>query len=178
MPGFRTWPDAEPRDTRLPLLRVKPEKDVHGVCLSSKPEGADTHYWRGRTTMCTHPECEPCEKGHVYRWYGYVALLGFKSNTIAMVEITPAVTAEMQAWIATHGTLRASEWHLRRKNRKPNSELLLTITESGRASVALPPEPDLLRPLCKMWDLDYDQIVKFRTPKADYAKILKHARDA
>jgi hypothetical protein len=152
-------PNRDDRRTACPLLRARPGHTIKGIITTTDAIGAYTHYWRGRTTICLYPTCEPCSMSHAARWYGFLHLWNPDSNKTAIVEITPSCTLALDEWLAKFGTLRGAKATIQRANTKPNSRVDITLTAALYAPENLPHPIDLQAQLCRMWELQPDPTI-------------------
>lgn len=160
MEAWRDEPSEDQRENPLSILRVKPGQPVRGIITSDRHVGADTHYWHGRSTICTQENCEACAAGMRARWYGYMGIWSSKSKRQTILEFTPPVASEIKAYIAEHGTLRGAAIEIQRTNRKVNSRLEATLAESNFTGDALPAALPVRKILCRMWSCFDDGTLK------------------
>lgn len=152
-----TWtnrPDREDRRSACPLLRARPGQTIRGIITSTDAIGAYTHYWRGRTTLCLYPNCEPCSISRAARWYGFLHIWNPDSNKTAIAEITPSCTLTLDEWLTKFGTLRGAKATISRANAKINSRVDITLAATNYAPENLPPAIDLQAQLCRMWEIE------------------------
>lgn len=154
---METWtarPNRDDKRAACPLLRARPGQTIKGIITSPDAVGAYTHYWRGRTTLCLYPNCEPCSISRAARWYGFLHLWNPDSNKTAIAEITPSCTLALDEWLAKFGTLRGAKATIARANGKINSRVDLTLAAGSYAPENLPHPIDLQAQLCRMWEID------------------------
>lgn len=150
------WSDRPRREAQTrayQLLRTPPKGELKGIVLSDQQVGCYTHFWRGRTTVCTHEVCDACTAGRAPRWYGYLAIWSPTSHTTGILEFTEAALASVDAYFTTHGTLRAAKLIARRISHRANGRVVLDISEGNYAAATLPECPDVKSVLCKIWEI-------------------------
>jgi hypothetical protein len=160
MEDWRTRPEQSQRNLPCSIYRVKPGPGVRGVITSSNLVGANTHYWHGRSTICTTDTCEACSSGQRPRWYGYVGLWSPTSKATTILELTAATIESIEEYYNTHGTLRAAQISLQRATKKPNSKLVARLEESNFSTSAIPAEIPIRKILCRMWQAFDDGTLK------------------
>lgn len=152
MTHWTTRPTTRSAIAPIPILRILPGKPVTAIVTSHDAEGAELHYWKGRSTPCNFPDCAACDAHHAPRWYGYLAIWNPTNNQRALVELTAACAAALDAWVDVHGTTRGAQLTLSRANKKPNSRLALTLTPSNYTNHKIPEPPNVRHQLEKMWE--------------------------
>lgn len=153
MDPWTNRPDRGEHPTQLQILRTPPGKAIGGIITTADALGAYTHYWRGRTTVCTHPLCEACDTHRTPRWYGYLAIISRATKTEALLEITPSCLPPIEAWLEEHGTLRGADISLQRANKKINSRLICSIRSSDYDGSKLPDAPNVKAQLERIWEI-------------------------
>jgi len=138
---------------RHPLLRVPP-KGLSGLTiLSHDTVGTYTHYWHGRTQPCPGEQCEACDDNQLPRWRGYLYVMSGRSESIGVLELTPAAMAAIDKAFRQHRTLRGCRLAIERKGGKPNGELRAHLTPPPKDVSYLPKAPSLKKYLAKLWGL-------------------------
>jgi len=154
MDAWTARPDRTPRNTQIPILRAKPGRPLVGLITAHDLVGAYTHYWRGRTSICTAPTCEACDAHRAPRWYGFLAVVNPDSNNAAIFEITPSTLDSIETYITTYGTLRGATIRLTRANPKINARLICELKPGPNRGDQLPSAPNVQAQLCKMWEIE------------------------
>lgn len=161
-----TWTDRPPRDEtsgNFRLVRVARAGTVRGIILSPHLSGTGLHYWKGKSTPCNGSQCDACREGYVPRWYGYVAIWNPKTDHIGLAEITDGAADDLDRYRARHGTLRGAELLLSRQGNRPNGRILATVAPAAIAPERLPPAPDVIQCLNRIWGVNENHAVN---PKA------------
>jgi len=145
-------PNRADKQASIPLLRSKPGRTFAALCVSPEIVGAYTHFWKGRTALCTYPECEPCHAHRAARWYGYLHVWTPATNATALLEITPSCVTPLEEYLAQFGTLRGAKITIARANHKINSRVVLTAQASAYALDKLPATLDVRAHLRRIWE--------------------------
>lgn len=165
-------PDRGDGSTQIAILRSRPAKTIGGIITSIDCVGAYTHYWKGRTCLCTHPNCDPCDASRAPRWYGYLAVVPPNGGQAAILEITPSCVPALDAYRESHGTLRGALIKVQRANAKINARVICTLTEGSFGGEKLPTAPNVKAQLCKMWEVPSLQIVHPESGANGQAELL------
>jgi len=153
---MQTWPTRPNRatsQTTTPLHRSKPGRTINGIITSNDLVGAYTHFWKGRTSLCTYPECEPCSVSRSARWYGYLHIWNPETNASGILEITPSCLPAIDDWLEKFGTLRGAKISVSRASHKINSRVVATLKATNFAIDRIPPCVDVISQLCRMWEV-------------------------
>lgn len=75
------------------------------VIFSDDMLGMRTHHWMRRTGPCFVEGCEPCDRGQVSRWYGYV-LGQLQSGERIIFEFPPPAAKQLDDAFKKYGTMR------------------------------------------------------------------------
>lgn len=153
MDPFSRRPEKERGDLAIPLVRCKPGRGVSGVILSDDTIGAYTHYWRGRTQICTRPECDACNADRRPRWYGYLGVWNPESRARAIFEVTPSCMESIDYYFTKFGSLRGAEIKLCRASPKINARVIAELKAGNYAGDKLPEAIDVRGILTKMWEI-------------------------
>ena len=152
MQRWRTRPSEEPTNHQLSIIRVRPGKPLTGVVLSPDVEGAELHYWKGRSRICDDENCEACEANFRARWYGYLELWSATTGNRIILEVTQAAAPAIDAYFREHLTLRNAVISATRLNRKVNSKLHVTLSPSPLPEAHIPPSTRIRNQLERMWE--------------------------
>lgn len=152
--SWSSRPDRGDASTNYQLARCPRSGTLRGVILSRSLQGTGTHYYRGRTTPCVGAKCEACKDGMAARWYGYVAIWSPSTDRVAIAEITDAAADDLDRWHARHGTLRGAVLTLKRQGARVNGRIIADVSQGTIDPDRLPPPPDLIRILEKIWGLN------------------------
>lgn len=151
-----------PRTEDLPdqwrIMRAGAGGHPASMILSEDTVGAYTHFWGGRTRLCLKNDCEPCSKGRVPRWRGYVAVVSSKSGKFGILELTPMCVPDIERFMKERPTLRGAIITLSRKGKKENGQLECVLEWSPGNGTNLPPCPDVLRHLRRIWRLTHEPL--------------------
>jgi len=178
MSEWTNRPAASQHPTQLQLLRVPPGRTIAAIITSHDVVGRDTHYWKGRTRVCTHPTCEPCDAHHAPRWYGYLAVVAPTMLAPTILEITAACIDPLDEYFRDHSTLRGAEINIRRANKKANSRLIAACRPSPYRDAKLPDAPNVIAHLCRIWEipLPTEQICHpFSQPNGQANSLDRHS---
>jgi hypothetical protein len=160
--------DDQPREgdpsQNFRIVRTPATGEIKGLILSSKHQGATTHYWKGRTIPCTGPTDEACAAGHEPRWHGHLLVYGEKSGEVILFEYPDKSHATIKAYLERHLTLRGARILARRIGGKPNGRVHLALIESARDPESLPPETPIKPILMRMWEMTEQSHIDFTQP--------------
>jgi hypothetical protein len=154
-----TWPSRPDRDQHTnttPLHRSKPGRTITALIASADLVGAYTHFWKGRTSICTYPACEPCSTSRSARWYGFLHIWSPETNASGILELTPSCLPAVDDWLEKFGTLRGAKICVSRASHKINSRVIATLKASPYALEKIPPALDLIAQLSRMWEVTRD----------------------
>jgi hypothetical protein len=165
---FQDRPNQEDLPSSWKVLRASKKGTPTVMILSDDVTGCYVHYWHGRTRPCFRNDCEPCAMGQQPRWRGYLAVWTPKPSTGRLLEITGSVIQEIDRWLKQEGTLRASTISLSRKGNVNNGELNCKLAKPSGFAVELPPGPNVMQLLARLWKLTHD-------PKPSELAIDAHA---
>lgn len=138
--------------TPLTIIRVRPSKPVSGIVLSHDVEGAELHYWKGRSRVCDDKNCEACEANFRARWYGYLEIWSSTTGRSVIVELTAAAAPAIDEYFKEHHTLRGAVMKAARVNRKINSKLTATFEAGPLPESNLPNARKIRTQLEFMWE--------------------------
>lgn len=153
MTNWTNRPTTHDQLHAIPIVRAKPGRTDAAIITATDVVGAYTHYWHGRTVMCTGPSCDACADKRTARWYGYLSLWVPSTGSILIAEITPPCVPSIDKYFHEYGTLRGARLELARANRKPNSRVICNLTPSQYTTDKLPAAPDVKKHLCRMWEV-------------------------
>lgn len=155
-----------PRDSReeisMSLVRVRPEKPLVGVILSTQWLGAEIHYVGGRSQLCPPDgmECGCCKEGNVSRWRGYfIAAIGHPKGHIRTVEVTERCCPTLVNEFAKGQSLRGRTFRLSRINRKINAPLNMDFTGELCAEQLLPGVPPVHIQIARIYKAPVEWLV-------------------
>jgi len=153
MDAWTPRPNRGEHTTQIEMVRSKPGPARGGIVTTDDIVGAYTHFWKGRTTICTFPECDACDHHRTPRWYGYLAIIAEATKVPAIIELTPTCIPPVEEYLAEYGTLRGATVTLQRANKKINSRVLCTLRPSGYDKGVLPQPVNVRAHLAKIWEL-------------------------
>lgn len=137
---------------RLQRVQIQP---INAISTASKPTGVLLHYWHGRTIPhFTDTPCEPCQDGNTPRWKGYLTLYEPKTHHHWLQEYTPAAHDGIRSALETFGTLRGHLVRLERLRPSKNAPMRSEVYLSTLPENQLPPEPNIVDLLYKIWQLE------------------------
>lgn len=119
--------------------------------LSEQLYGCSTHYYRRRTQPCVGDGCEICASGQPRRWYGWLVGYDVARREKVIVEVPPGVALALRAYRGQVGNLRGHCICLSRRNKKENGPVKAEFAAGKFASELLPPCPDIVALLSRMW---------------------------
>lgn len=119
--------------------------------LSEQLYGCSTHYYRRRTQPCVGDQCEICAGGQPRRWYGWLVGYDVARREKVLVEVPPGVALALRAYRGQVGNLRGHVIRLARRNKKENGPVKAEFGPGKFASELLPPCPDIVALLSRMW---------------------------
>lgn len=153
----RSFFDEAPPDEMGPVgLAVKRAPSIGAdiwTILSEQLLGCGTHYYRRRTQPCVGSDCPICAEGQSRRWYGW--LIGYDpgKRIKVLVEVPPGVAIALRTYRGHVGNLRGHVIRLSRRNRKENGPVVGEFAAGKFASELLPPCPDIVPLLMRMWQI-------------------------
>lgn len=152
-PGIH-WDDApetSPKLARIDLDRCGASGIGPLIVLSPKHRGNQIHWFGGKSYPHTTPTCEACDAKRTAVWKGYVAVWHPTTKRISLLEFTDRCLEAINAYIKSHGTLRAAEIRLKRTPATDKGAMSATLTQSIYATNDLPNAPDIIAALAYMW---------------------------
>lgn len=152
---FQDRPNSDDLPEQWKILRAPKKGTPRCIILDADVCGCYVHYWSGRTRPCKKVGCEICDKGQVPRWRGYLAVLTPAPSEKRLLEITPSVIVAIDRWKKQEGTLRGSIIRLTRKGNVQNGELVVEIGKQAGFDVTLPPCPNVLDILGRIWRITH-----------------------
>lgn len=161
----------QPRSTHLPtdcssraafeLIRQKAARPLTILCLSPAWCGLEFHFVSGSSVVCRgNAECNICrDRGDAPRWRGYVwGRHTTGSQALVICEFSAGCAELFQQRIYSHETLRGHTFTLYRRTSKPNSAQLCRWDTIIQSDAYLPPEPDLVSALVRVFKASHDVI--------------------
>jgi len=135
------------------IRRVKPGEKFRMIVLDHDITGGYTHYFQGRSQLCTGSLCPACAENLQPRWYGYLSGSSVTSNVRGIVEITPQCVEPITSWFDAHGTLRGAVLLIERSGKRANSPLMASMTEGVFTEDKLPDPLPIIEILARIWGL-------------------------
>lgn len=150
---FDEAPSLEAGPLGLPVKRA-PTKgaDVYTI-LSEQLVGCWTHFYRRRTQPCVGEACSICAEQSPRRWYGWLIGFDVARREKSLVEVPPGVALALRAYREQVGNLRGHCMQLSRRNSKENGPVVGRFIPGKFASELLPPCPDIVPLLMRMWHI-------------------------
>lgn len=140
------------------ILRSRPSKPIEGVIVSHVLLGKYTHHVNGRTQPHLKRDCDGCLKGIQMRWHSWLFVKAYHDPEISMHEF-PAIGANQVArWSKEYGGLRGYGIKQTRLGGKINGRIQLNWNSKRVNPDTLPPCPDIVAVLEKMWELRPHQL--------------------
>jgi hypothetical protein len=140
------------------VRRCKPGKPVEGIILSDTLLGKYTHHMDGRTQPHVDGDCRGCARGISMRWHSWIFCKDFKSPAIFIMEF-PAIGAnQMYRFEREYGGLRGYSVKQIRVGTKENGRIRLQEYPDRVSPLSLPPCPDIVAVMSKMWEIRPDQV--------------------
>jgi hypothetical protein len=155
------WTNSVPDTTSrfaFDLKRTPPDRPIVGIITSAKILGAYTHFWGGRTVPCEEPHCPACEEGMPSRWHCYVGFLCPKTRDHCIFECTGRAARAFEDYTRAHATLRGCHFMAVRPKRRKNARVEITVKPYDLTKITLPPEIDIIRALCTIWQIPSEAI--------------------
>jgi hypothetical protein len=157
---FSDHPPAADHGHGLPIRRTPAGRPLVGIITCDRLIGCNTHYFGGRTTPCTKPDCKACNAAIPWRWHGYITFLAQDDRQHCLFECTAQAAEELVIAQTTHGTLRWVKFEARRMSSKPNGRVLLRISPERNVAIPIPSEPNIPAVLAHLWGLPADAVEK------------------
>jgi hypothetical protein len=160
-------PEPESKSPKLKLLRCPQGSLPPFVILSPSQFGGDSHYYGGRTIPCEGRECPYCAVHSKRIWKGYLAVWDAKHRTTGIIEFTKPCLETIRTYKAAHGTLRTHSIELHRAGKKINGSLSVILAPTAWADADIPPPPDVIAILTRMWNQRPETILKPQPPNTE-----------
>ena len=160
-------PEPESKTPKLKLLRCPQGSLPPFVILSPAQFGGDSHYYGGRTIPCEGRDCPYCAVHSKRIWKGYLAVWDAKHRTTGIIEFTKPCLETIRTYKAAHGTLRTHAIELHRAGKKINGTLSVILTPTAWADADIPPPPDVVGILTRMWNQRPETIMKPQAPATE-----------
>jgi len=165
----------EAQNQSLPIHRTPATKTLTAIITSEDLLATFTHYYRGRTTPCEKPDCEPCRNGMPYRYHAYVSAWSPRSQLHFIFECTAQAAENLVAHRDKYKTLRGCQIEAYRWGKKQNGRVVLHTTPSGVAPSDLPLPPDLVKCLSVLWNIPLPQLDPTAVRKRSPAIVVQPA---
>lgn len=150
---FSHHPPIEATRYAMRLVRTPAGGKLHLVVTSDQMTGCWTHFYSGRTTPCTGPDCEACDQGASSRWHAYLSAFDPTAPEHVLFEVTAAAAEAFAAYRVKVGTLRGCEFIARRVANRPNARVHITMKPCDLSKVEIPHEPNVQAVLCHIWGI-------------------------
>jgi hypothetical protein len=150
---FSDGPPLESTRYALRLLRTPARGRLHLISTSDNLVGCWTHYYAGRTTPCTGPDCEACGAGASSRWHGYLTAWDPETREHLLFECTAAAAESLAAYRVKHATLRGCEFIASRVSPRPNARIRIQAKPADLSAIDLPQAANLVTCLCHIWGI-------------------------
>lgn len=150
----------------LPIRRTPISGAIVATITTPSFVGTNTHFWGGRTTPCTPPNCDACDSGCPFRWHAYIAAIEFAKNSQFLFECTSSAAEQLEAYIRDHGTLRGCTFRASRASKRQNARVIIETHPYTGKGTDIPRAPDLPKVLARLWNIPINQIL---TPNASTA---------
>jgi len=159
MPNFQNEAPPESDHQGFRIVRTPTARPLIGHVLSSNLEGCPTHYVSARTIPCEAPNCDPCNNGIGWRWHGYLLVLLSSTQETVIFEMTAKASKAFSQYYKRYGTTRGCFFKAQRINDRPNGRVLIVAKPSDLSKVNLPPELDVKKLLCHVWNIAPNQAI-------------------
>lgn len=153
MPVFSFEAPAVTTAPRLHLRRTPSSGTLTATVTCDRLIGCPTHWYGQRTVPCQAPNCEACEKGHPWRWHGYLTAINAKTNEHFLFEMTAQASEPFTEYFKRHNTLRGCLFQASRLGHHHNGRVLVRCKPADLAQIQLPDPPDLVACLCHVWNV-------------------------
>lgn len=160
-------PEPDSKTPKLKLLRCPAGSLPPFVILSHTQVGGDMHYYGGRSIPCEGNPCPYCQAHSKHVWKGYLAVWDAKHRTTGIIEFTKPCLETVRTYKAAHGTLRTHSIEIHRTGRKINGTLSVILSPTTWADTDIPPDPDVVGVLTKMWNQRPETIIKPQAPTTE-----------
>lgn len=142
----------------IPLQRLGAGREIAGVITCNHSVDKYTHYIGNRTLPCIKDDCPGCAAQRRKGWERYVSLWTTAPSKHVIVCMPPDAAFEMDAMLPNNDNLRGWFLTLTRAGKRANGRVSAQIHESSFREGGLPPAPDLLKHMYKIWGLDLQEI--------------------
>lgn len=153
MPHFSFEAPDTTSGPRLHLRRTPTSGKLVAIVTCDRLVGCPTHWFGNRTIPCEAPNCPACDKGHSWRWHGYLTAVNVKTNEHFLFEMTAQAAEPFTAYHEQHGTLRGCLFEADRLGHHHNGRVLIRCKPADLGQVHLPDPPDLVACLCHVWNV-------------------------
>jgi hypothetical protein len=102
---------------------------------------------------CETPDCQACADGVSWRWHAYVGLFNPKTLQHAIFELTAMPAQTLVEMETARQSLRGLLLEANRPGSRRNGRVYVTLRPNDDLSIVLPPEPDLVTMLCRIWNV-------------------------
>lgn len=153
MPEWFTNLPPEATNQSLPIRRTPPSKTITCIVTTEDLLGTMTHFYRGRTTPCERPDCEPCRDGQPWRYHAYVGAWARNAGLHFIFEMTAQAAEKLVEFREKYGTLRSCQIEAYRWGKRSNGRVVLKASPSGIPPTDLPLAPNMIKCLSVLWNI-------------------------
>lgn len=164
------WSDRPPTAAKgqsMPLLRTPANGQLQGIVTCENLLGCPTHFWGGRTYPCLGDDCPACQQASPWRWHGYLSAKSPQTSQHFLFETTAGGAEAFVEYRHVRGTLRGCHFQARRHNGASNGQVIVLTKPCDIDPRYIPPAPNLLQLLCRLWNLPADAQQLLEQLKAD-----------
>ena len=157
MPTFDFDPPSVQDNFPFRILRCPALGALDAIATCSRLIGTWTHFAQNRTVPCEGQDaCSLCAEGFSKRWHAYLSALIPKTLEHILFECTASASEAFRTYQSVHSTLRGCYFRAERPSHKPNGRVIIKCHPADLTGRFLPPEPDVHRLLCHLWNVQYD----------------------
>lgn len=153
MPNFSFAPPDPTAGPHLHLRRTPAAGKLIAIVTCDRLIGCPTHWFGNRTIPCEPPDCPACNKGHPWRWHGYLTAVNSKTNEHFLFEMTAQAAEPFTAYHTQYDTLRGCLFEASRVGNHHNGRVTIRCKPADLNKVHLPNPPDLVACLCHVWNV-------------------------
>jgi len=133
------------------LHKTPPAAPWAGVMLSEKIFGVASHWYNRHTRPHTENNCEGCELGAPFKWYGYFFAYNPKEQYTYIFQITPGPYPAFKAYLDEHHTFRGAHFVCWREDKHSTAAVSARLRAPGQTPLALPVCPSINEPLDRIF---------------------------
>lgn len=153
----RSHPPEDENLPHLPLIRVPTRTSWKLAITCTQMLQVDTHYMNRRTLPCVTTDCPGCAAELPRRYEAYISALTTQPSRHVIIALTPKAASQLWASAPNRTDLRGSIITLQRLGTRANGPLSCRFEHSDAIDHKLPPIPELVAHMLRIWGLSASQ---------------------